>query len=239
MRRRAKIFPLQDDPPLPRRVKSAKHKPLRSLAWSALFALTIGFAYGQWRGYSSSPEAVLVLGGALEREKFAADFARQHPDLPIWISGGSNPEYAEWLFAEAGIKPERVHLDYDAVDTVTNFTTTVDKLKAQGIKSIYLITSDYHMRRSRVIGEIVLGSRGIHLQPVPVPSQQPPESLEKALFDGTRALLWVTTGSTGSTLAQTLKSQKLQLLLSPTSPFKELLPHFLLELKHKAGQSKQ
>lgn len=175
-----------------------------------------GFAYGQWRSYARSPQAVLVLGGALDREKFAAKFAYQHPGLPIWISGGSNPEYAEWLFAEAGIERDRLHLDYDAIDTVTNFTTIVDKLRTQGIESVYLITSDYHMRRAWLIGEIVLGSRGIDLTSVPVPSQQSPEPLEKALFDGARAVLWVTTGSTGSTLGHALRSQKLNLLLKST-----------------------
>jgi hypothetical protein len=58
------------------------------------------------------------------------------------VSGGSNPEYAEWVFAEAGIDLKRLHLDYRAVDTVTNFTTLVDELKARNINSIYLITFD-------------------------------------------------------------------------------------------------
>lgn len=172
----------------------------------------IGFA-SQLHSYTSSPQAILVLGGDLDREKFATGFARQHPDLPIWVSSGSNPEYGEALFAKAGIERDRVHLDYDAVDTLTNFTTTVDKLKAQGIQSIYLITSDYHMRRARIIAKVVLGSRTMSFQPVPVPSDHPPEPSEKAIFDGARAVLWVGTGSTSLTMSQAAKSQKLDLLL--------------------------
>ncbi len=151
------------------------------------------------------PQAVLVLGGAPEREHFAADFARQYPNLPIWVSSGTNPEYAEWVFAEAGIAEERLHLDYRAVDTVTNFTTLADQLQAQGVRSVYLITSDYHMRRAVVIGEIVLGSRGIHFQPVPVKSDRSPESpetLNKVVRDGVRAMLWVATGNTGINLVK-------------------------------------
>jgi len=211
-------------------------KRYRLLWLTAFLAFAMGFTYAQWRS-NRSPEAVLVLGGSLSREKFATEFAHQHPDLPIWVSGGSNPEYAEWLFDQAGIERQRVHLDYDAVDTVTNFTTIVDKLKAHDIQSIYLITSDYHMRRARVIGEIVLGSRGIDLLPVPVKSEQPPESLEKALLDGARAVLWLTTGSTGSTLGQTLRSQP----LSPSSAaaaLKDSLERFLPELEHKAERSR-
>jgi uncharacterized SAM-binding protein YcdF (DUF218 family) len=115
---------------------------------------------------------------------------------------GAPQEYSEWVFLEAGVELSRLKLDYRAVDTLTNFTTLADDLKQHGIKSVYLITSAYHMRRSRLIGEIVLGSRGIHLQPVEIPSGQSPESLSKTLRDGGRALVWVTTGYTGAELHQ-------------------------------------
>ncbi|PSB08561.1 hypothetical protein C7B61_14750 [filamentous cyanobacterium CCP1] len=151
-----------------------------------------------------TPEAVLVLGGSVEREAFAAQFAKEYPDLPIWISSGSNPEYAEWVFLEAGIGTDRLHLDYQATDTVTNFTTLVDPFKARGIRSVYLITSDYHMRRAKVIGEIVFGSQGISFKPVAVPSQYSPEPWSKVFRDAVRSVSWVVTGRTGASLAQTL-----------------------------------
>jgi uncharacterized SAM-binding protein YcdF (DUF218 family) len=161
-----------------------------------------GLAYFQFKPLPRSPEAVLVLGGEPRREQFAAEFAKRHPGLPIWVSGGSNPEYAEWIFRESGVSERLIHLDYDAVDTLTNFTTIVDKLRSQNIQSIYLITSDYHMRRAQWIGQVVLGSRGIEFQTVPIPSDKPSEPFEKAVFDGLRAILWVTTGDTGLTLKQ-------------------------------------
>ncbi|MCZ0904957.1 YdcF family protein, partial [Microcoleus sp. HI-ES] len=101
-----------------------------------------------------------------------------------------------------GIESDRLHLDYRAVDTVTNFTTLVDELKAQGIESVYLITSDDHMRRAQIIGEIVLGSRGISFKPVAVPSGRTPEPVQKAVRDGARAILWLTTGYTGANFSQ-------------------------------------
>jgi len=152
------------------------------------------------RIYFEKPQAILVLGGstaALEREKFTAEFA-EHPGLPIWISSGSPRDYTEQVFSEAGVDLHRLTLDYQAVDTVTNFTTLVDELKQQGVQSVYLVTSDYHMRRAQIIGEIVLGSRGIHIKPISVPSEQPEEPLSKAFRDGGRAVLWVTTGHTGA-----------------------------------------
>lgn len=170
-----------------------------------ILLLLFGFGYRQVEGLWQRPQAVLVLGGALEREHFAAEFAKQHPNLPVWVSSGSNPEYAEWMFTEAGIDLTRLHLDYQAVDTVTNFTTLADRFKTQNIQSVYLITSDYHMRRAQVIGEIVLGSRGIDLKPVAVPSHRLPEPINKVLRDAARSVLWVATGKTGSDLASLFK----------------------------------
>jgi uncharacterized SAM-binding protein YcdF (DUF218 family) len=160
-----------------------------------------------WWGYKEiknqfvQPQAVLVLGGStarLEREKFTAKFASEHPNIPIWITGGSPQKFTEMVFVKAGVDPRRLHLDYEAVDTVTNFTTLVDDLQARGIKSVYLITSDYHMRRASVIGEIVLGSQGIDFKPVSVPSGSSPEPIQKSIRDGARALIWVATGYTGA-----------------------------------------
>ncbi|MCS6813703.1 MAG: YdcF family protein, partial [Cyanobacteria bacterium] len=98
----------------------------------------------------------------------------------------------------AGIPRDRVHLDYQAVDTVTNFTVMARIFTEQNIHSVYLITSDYHMRRARVIGAIVFGSRNIHIHPVIVPSRRDPEPISKAVRDGLRALVWLFTGYTGT-----------------------------------------
>ena len=160
------------------------------------------FSYQHFKGQFQTPQALLVLGGATEREVFAANFAHKHPGLPIWVSSGSNREFAEWVFSEAGIKSDRVHLDYRAVDTVTNFTTLVDELRDRGIDSLYLITSDDHMRRAWIIGEIVFGSRGISFKPVAVPSGREPEPMQKAVRDGVRAIVWLTTGYTGANFSQ-------------------------------------
>jgi uncharacterized SAM-binding protein YcdF (DUF218 family) len=194
--------------PSSKRNAPSRHRSRRFHLWRIVLLVSIlAIGYKQMQVYLQTPQAVLVLGGAVEREEFAAEFAHQHPELPIWISSGSNPEYSEWVFAEAGIAPERVHLDYRAKDTVTNFTTLVEDFQNQGIDSIYLITSDDHMRRARVIGEIVFGSRGISIRPVAVESGRSPESLDKAVRDAARSILWVTTGHTGSDIGRFLRNR--------------------------------
>ncbi|MDJ0647944.1 MAG: YdcF family protein [Xenococcaceae cyanobacterium MO_188.B19] len=160
------------------------------------FAITCYMGYKEIKSYITPAQALVVLGGHEEREKFAAELAKQYPKLPIWVSSGSPQHYAKRIFTNRGISGDRLHLDYQAQDTVTNFTTLVDELQAQGIDSVYLITSDNHMTRARIIGEIVFGSRGILLKPISVPSESPPEPIEKSIRDGARAILWLTTGHT-------------------------------------------
>lgn len=184
-------------------------KSLRFMA--CIIALFTLWGYKNVQNQVVQPQAILVLGGStrlLEREKFTAKLAHQHPNIPIWISGGSPPQHTKKIFANAGVDLRRLNLDYEAVDTVTNFTTLVDELQSRGIKSVYLITSDFHMLRACVIGEIVLGSRGINFKPVSVPSKNSPEPIEKSIRDGARAVIWVATGYTGANHAKNKPIQK-------------------------------
>ncbi len=165
-----------------------------------LASLGLWLGYKQLQSYFVQPEAIFVLGGHEDRERFAAKLALEHPNLPIWVSSGSPENYVTKIFTNAGISGDRLHLDYQAKDTVTNFTTLVKELKDQGIDSVYLITSDNHMNRARIIGEIVFGTQGITLKPLSVPSDDSPEPIEKIIRDGGRSFLWLLTGKTGETL---------------------------------------
>jgi uncharacterized SAM-binding protein YcdF (DUF218 family) len=92
-----------------------------------------------------------------------------------------------------------LHLDGRATDTVTNFTTLVEDFVRQKLQHIYLITSDYHMKRARAIASIVLGSHGIAVTPVEVPSQgDKSESLVRVLRDCGRSVVWILTKRTGA-----------------------------------------
>lgn len=141
------------------------------------------------------PQRILVLGGDLDRERVGMRLAQQL-ELPLVVSGGSNPEYAQWLLRDAGMDQSRVVLDYRANDTFSNFTSLVDDLKSEGVRHLLLVTSEDHLPRAMTVGRVVAGSRGIRLTGVPV-SCQPScrkEELGKLLGDGIRALTWVITG---------------------------------------------
>ncbi|MEM6452104.1 MAG: YdcF family protein [Cyanobacteria bacterium P01_D01_bin.105] len=190
--------------------------PTEFFLWAialVIVAPIAGVAYLRYQGQFLEPPVALVLGGAPEREQFAAQFAKAHPSVRIWVSSGSNPEYARWVFDQAQVPNEQWALDYQAVDTVTNFTTLVDKLEDRQIDQVYLITSDYHMRRASVIAQIVLGSRGINFKPVAIPTEhdpEQPETLTRDVRDGVRSLLWVMTGKTGSEWKSTLRQSAQQ-----------------------------
>lgn len=189
---------------LSRRLKR-QQKDKKKLLWGlGLLGLTLcsWVSYYILKGFLTKPEGILVLGGHEEREIFAASFAKDHPDLPIWVSGGSPENYAHKIFAKQGINSDRLKLDYHAVDTVTNFTTLVDEMKKAGIDNVYLITSENHLYRAEIIGLIVFGSQGIAIHPISVPSQGSPESVTKCIRDGLRAMIWVFTGETGANLKE-------------------------------------
>ncbi|MEB3263815.1 MAG: YdcF family protein [Synechococcus sp.] len=139
---------------------------------------------------------ILVLGGDASREEAAARLAVRD-GLPVVVSGGTNPEYAHWLFEEReGLPAGRVKLDYRAHDTLSNFTSLVDDLRQARIRHALLVTSSDHMDRALLVGRIVAGSRGIALTPVAVGcgDQCLPEGRRKVWGDGLRAALWVVSG---------------------------------------------
>lgn len=144
------------------------------------------------------PQAILILGGGREREEFTAQFAQYYPYLDIWLSSGSPPQQARPIFRTAGIPDRRVHLDYRAVDTVTNFTSLVADFKRHHFQHVYLITSEFHMPRAKAIATIVFGSHGITFTPISVPSDKPTESQLRVLRDSGRSLLWLISGRTGA-----------------------------------------
>ncbi|MBD2201164.1 YdcF family protein [Calothrix sp. FACHB-1219] len=151
------------------------------------------------------PQAILTLGGGLDREKFTAQFARIHPTLDIWVSSGLPPKLARKIFRNADIPNSRLHLDYRAVDTVTNFTSLVFEFKQRHIQHLYLITSDFHMPRAASIAILVLGSQGITFTSISIPSKQPSESIPHILRDMGRSLLWIVSGRTGASLNPNIK----------------------------------
>jgi hypothetical protein len=181
-----------------RRPARRSHAPRgrgRGVLLVAAAAALLWLSRGWWWPQPPPPQLILVLGGDVDRERRAAELSRQR-GLPVVVSGGSNPEYAHWLFEQSGVRGGRVRLDYRAHDTLSNFTSVVADLRRARVRHVLLVTSSDHMQRALLVGRIVAGSRGITLTPVAVPCGErcAPELRRKVWGDGARALLWVITG---------------------------------------------
>ncbi|WP_246559721.1 YdcF family protein [Leptothoe kymatousa] len=170
------------------------------------------------------PQAILVLGGGHQRERAAAKLATHQPGLEVWLSSGLLPPQAKKIFLTENISLSRVHLDYRATDTVTNFTTLVAELEDKEIHHVYLVTSDFHMRRSTAIAFWILGSHGIAYTPVPVKSNEQPEPIHKTLRDITRSWLWLLTGRTGSSLDPNPPAKPKKISSSPATKATNNIP---------------
>ena len=164
-----------------------------SLAWIAVFRPLYPFLIA--RVNNKSPQLIMVLGGDVDREIAGIKIAKQL-NLPILISGGSNPQYSNWLIEQEDLPPSLLRRDYRAKDTLTNFTSIVDELSQEKVNHILLVTSSYHINRAKVVGEIITSSRGIRLTSLSVPchSYCQQENKRKKRFDYLRALAWVTIG---------------------------------------------
>jgi uncharacterized SAM-binding protein YcdF (DUF218 family) len=154
------------------------------------------------------PQAILVLGGNGSRMEFAAQFWQSHRNLDIWVSDfESNLNYNRLIFEKFGVPNRQLRFDGRATDTVTNFTTLVNKFADSKLQHLYLITSDYHIRRSRAIATIVLGSQGIVVTPIAVPSSvYKSESLLRVMRDCGRSVLWIVTNRTGASFNPRIKA---------------------------------
>lgn len=179
------------------------------LGLSALILLTvIPVRLAVAQAQAPQPQVIFVLGGGnVGREAAAAQLAKHYPNLNVWISSGQLPQQVYPIFAGAQVPLERLHLDYRATDTVTNFTTMVPEFEQQQIQHVLLVTSDFHMPRAKAIATVVLGSRGVAFTPVAVPSNRPPESKLRIARDVGRGLLWIVTGKTGASWENTWSQQ--------------------------------
>lgn len=178
-----------------------------------LYFLSIPIKLARVRAAVPIPQAIFVLGGGQDREVAAARLAHQYSELGVWISSGSPTEKVSKIFTGAGIPLSRLHLDHRAVDTVSNFTTMIEVFQQQNIKHVYLLTSDFHMKRASAIAFWVFGSRGIVCTPIEiacysteVPSKCLAESTLHVSRDIARSLLWLATSKLGLKLSAGLLS---------------------------------
>lgn len=141
-------------------------------------------------------DAVLVLGGSIQREIYAAHLAQEFPKLPILISHGAPDPCVRLIFEQLEAPIEQVWLERCARSTFQNFCFSIPTLKQWKAHHIKLVTSQTHLPRAQWLGQILLGAHRIWMEPEIVPETGIPgnrESVLKMSLDVTRSLVWAVT----------------------------------------------
>jgi hypothetical protein len=138
-------------------------------------------------------DAILVLGGSIRREMYAATLASQSPDLPIIISQGSKDPCIWRIFQQELAPDKKVWLEKCANSTFENFFFSVPLLHDWGVHKVKIITSGTHLPRAKLLAQIHLGAQGMAVEVEVVKEWGVPgnrESTLKTQLDVARSLIW-------------------------------------------------
>lgn len=138
-------------------------------------------------------DGILVLGGSIRREIYAAQIASQYPEVPILVSQGSKPPCIKLIFQREQAPMDRVWVEQCAYSTFDNFFFCVPLLQRHGVHKVKVITSQSHLPRAKWLARIHLWSKGMAVE-VDTPEEKGVpgnhESDLKTFLDVTRSLIW-------------------------------------------------
>lgn len=132
------------------------------------------------------------LGGNLGRLEKTAELAWLHPTAKVVISSELPRTEVIRHLQLLGVSLDRCCLDYQAWDTVTNFTKTLPIVRTVKAQRVFVVTDLFHMRRSMAIARAVYFLRGI--KPIACPfmggdlTRTEPDQL--LIIDTLRAWCW-------------------------------------------------
>ena len=119
--------------------------------------------------------------------------------VPVYASSPASDVPAACRAAGgAAAASERIAVDTQAVDTVSNFTTLAPLLYGTMVEHVLVLTSGWHAKRAAHVATVVLGDAcGIAFTVAGLPSSAsvPDESWLKCLRDELRAHLWLAIGA--------------------------------------------
>jgi uncharacterized SAM-binding protein YcdF (DUF218 family) len=139
-------------------------------------------------------DVILELGGNIARMDTALQQAKKCPSAKLIVSSEGSPDAIMQKVNNANLSWDRVLLDYNAWDTVTNFTKTLGLVRSYRPIRLYVVTDEFHMKRAMAIANAVYFLRGIKVVPVPHPSDKKNEPASLVRQDRFRAWLWRLTG---------------------------------------------
>lgn len=142
---------------------------------------------------TEKPKAIVALTGGRNRLNQAIQLLNQGKAERLFISGvGENSNLTNTLILSGPLPDgislllENIEIGYEAKDTVGNAKETAKWAKSNNIKSIYLVTANYHMPRSMAL----FSEHAPELNITPFPISSPSVETEGWIYhDGSKRLL--------------------------------------------------
>jgi len=91
---------------------------------------------------------VLLGGGSHERPLRAAELFRQHAAPRILITGAGDDALNRQLLLQSGVPASAIEVENKSMTTHENAEFTLERLRAESVSRVILVTSWYHSRRA-------------------------------------------------------------------------------------------
>lgn len=112
-----------------------------------------------------SSKIILELGGSPHRLYKAIEIYKKNLDAIILISSESSPQTCLNILMNAGVPYSKIFFNFDAWDTVTNFTLTFPLINQAEAKKLFVVTDRFHMDRAMTIANTVYFGTGVDTIP--------------------------------------------------------------------------
>ena len=128
----------------------------RIARWGALVVLALGIAAWfypeKFLTVDSGPVAadviIVIGGGSHERPLRAAQLFQLHAAARVLITGAGDDEINRQLLMANGVPARAIEVENQSSTTYENAKFTIQRLRAQHVRSAILVTSWYHARRA-------------------------------------------------------------------------------------------
>ena len=123
---------------------------------SALLALVVGVAWFYPEKFlcvdsgNVSAEVIVLLGGGVhERPLRAAELFRQRAAPRIIITGAGDDRFNRSILLKDGVPAGVIQMESDSLTTCENAEFTIQRLRAERVHRVILVTTWYHARRAQ------------------------------------------------------------------------------------------
>lgn len=93
-------------------------------------------------------DAMVVLGGAIDRAARAAELFKAREAPQVLVSGTGDWQIHRKFLIQSGVPPERITVEDASSTTHNNARFSVSILRRMGAKRVIIVTSWYHSRRA-------------------------------------------------------------------------------------------